>query len=128
VRHDESWSEVTVKRPNRFTATPEEILDFLRENFPEDRLLKFQQRIVEGGLREAVGDLTAATDRKAAKKPGPVSDALKEIVGGVLGMLDPDSPEYEGYWPSKLLCGHHDGIGPCKGAPWCWSAKWNDES
>ena len=120
MTYDKDWSEVTVKRPNRFTATPEEILDFLRENFPEDRLLKFQQKIVEGGLREAVNDVRRAVTSKTARDPGPVSD--------IMDMVDPDSPEYEGFWPSMLLCGHHDGIGPCKGTPWCWSGKWRDGS
>jgi hypothetical protein len=89
-----------VSQPNRFKATPEEIMDFLREHFAEDQLEPFQWAIVQNGLREGVAEIRNELNR------GGYHTLLKQWHDGfhyAVNMLDPDDKEYRGHWPSNLL-------------------------
>lgn len=123
------WDEVTVRTPG-WRATPEQIADFLRAMFPEDAILKFQQRIAEGALRGAIGEFRAVAERKfdPASLHGEVALGVTETI---LSHFDPDHKEWGGFFPPKLLCPHHDtatqpafyGMTPvmseCPGIPRC---------
>jgi hypothetical protein len=113
VENLDDWGEITVRTPG-WKASADQVADFLRGVFPEDVVHRHQQRVAEAGLREAVGDL-----RKSFV-----------LVGGLLDMLDPDHREFGGYFPSRLVCPHHDipvrppylagpVFQPCPGVPRC---------
>lgn len=131
VRDKSEWSEITVKTPG-WKATPDEIADFLRGVFPEDGIHRYQQRIAEAGMREAISDIRAAMDRKlGGKNPNSTERIVRLVLEEFLSMLDPDDREFEGFFPSKLVCPHHDPakepayhqmypvMSPCLGVPRC---------
>lgn len=116
------WPEITIKSPG-WNAAPDQIADFLRAVFPEDAILRYQRRIVEAGLRESVEDLRKifANIEKIGGKPGDQA---------TVNHFDPDHEEFGGYFPSKLLCAHHEtgtevprsmtpAMAPCPGYPDC---------
>lgn len=124
-----NWDEVTIKKPG-MRATPAEVNDFLRGLLPEDVILPYQQRIAEGGMREAVGDLRQALAILIDRRGGIPKDVI-QLFSGLLDMLDPDHEGFNGMYPSKLLCPHHEGnthpphrqmnppMRPCSGYPYC---------
>lgn len=124
-----TWDEITIKTPG-MRANPAEINDFLRAVFPEDAVLPYQQRVAEAGIREAVKELRHAADRAVTQRDD-VPEHVKQLITGLLDMLDPDSKEYEGLFPSRLVCPHHEPrtapayrqmepvLSPCQGYPYC---------
>jgi hypothetical protein len=125
------WGEITIRTPG-MRATPDEMADFLRAVFPEDAIETYQRRIGEGVLREAVADFRRVSERKAATSGHPMARQTSEIVEMVLSALDPDDEGWNGYYPARLLCPHHDDgtarpafhsmkpvMAPCPGYPRC---------
>lgn len=126
------WDEITIRTPG-WKATPDQIADFLRAVFPEDAILNYQRRIVEGGMREQVAETREALDKKyveIAKQHGRVPKDMLQLTEGLLELMDPDSPEWGGFFPSRLLCPHHEtgtdvprsmapAMTPCPGYPSC---------
>lgn len=106
ARDVSKWDEITIRTPG-MQATPDEIADFLRAVFPEDVIEAHQRRIGEGVLREAVADFRRVSERKAASSGHPMAEATKGIVEIVLSALDPDSEDWNGFYPARLLCPHH---------------------
>lgn len=98
-------NEHGMEKPSRFTATPQEILDWMRGLFAEDTLTRFHWVIGDEAVREA--GMHEAAD-----------------------LIDPD--EGAGHYPAKLVCGHHgtDGasVGQCGGAPRCWHGTWGEKA
>jgi hypothetical protein len=124
----ESWDEITIRTPG-WRAKPDQVADFLRAVFPEDVILPYQQRVAEAGMRETVGELRAAFEGYVQANQVPKD--MEMLFHGVLNMIDPDSKEFDGYFPSKLVCPHHGGpetrthsaipplMKPCPGYPHC---------
>lgn len=124
-----TWDEITIRTPG-FRATPGQVADFLRAVFPEDVILPHQQRVAEAGMREAVSTLRR-TFELAVEKRGGIPEDMVMLVDGLLNMLDPDHAEYDGFFPSRLVCVHHDvpvrppyrqmepPMQPCPGYPRC---------
>lgn len=124
-----TWDEITIRTPG-WRAKPAQVADFLRAVFPEDVVLPYQQRVAEAGMREAVKSLRRAFEQ-AVEKRGGIPKDMTMLIEGLLGMLDPDSEEYEGFFPSQLVCPHHDipvrppyrqmepPMQPCPGHPRC---------
>lgn len=116
------WDEVTIKTPG-WLATPDQIADFLRAVFPEDAILAYQRRVTEAGLREAVGEIRE-TFENVKKVGGTPGDAA------TVNNFDPDHKEFGGFFPSSLVCPHHEtgttvaygmtpAMAPCPGIPRC---------
>lgn len=116
------WPEITIKSPG-WNAAPDQIADFLRAVFPEDAILKYQRRIVETGMREAVAETRQVFEniKKIGGKPGDMT---------TVNYFDPDHEDFGGYYPSKLVCPHHEtgtdvprsmtpAMAPCPGYPSC---------
>ncbi|AXH66424.1 hypothetical protein SEA_SATIS_275 [Streptomyces phage Satis] len=101
-----TWDEITIRTPG-WKARPEQVADFLRAVFPEDVVYRHQRRVAEAGLREAASELRQVF-AKAAEKRGGVPKDVTMLVDGLLNMLDPDHKEFGGYFPSGLVCPHHD--------------------
>lgn len=101
-----NWDEITIRTPG-WKAKPEQVADFLRAVFPEDVLLAFQQRLVEGALRGAVQEFRNVAQRKFDPESiqGEIAMAVTETI---LSHFDPNHPEWGGKFPPKLLCPHHD--------------------
>lgn len=123
------WSEITVRTPG-WKATPDEIADFLRGVFPEDGIHRYQQRIAEAGMREAVSSLRTAF-QEAVQRRGGVPKDIQVLFQMTMAMLDPEHENFDGFFPSKLVCPHHDPerapayhqmrpvMSPCPGVPRC---------
>jgi hypothetical protein len=123
------WDEITIRTPG-WKAKPDQVADFLRAVFPEDVILPYQQRVAEAGMREAVRGLRDAF-RHAVKQRGDVPQDVILLSETVLNMLDPDHKDFDGYYPSRLVCPHHDTgrkpphramkpvMEPCPGYPQC---------
>lgn len=98
--------------PSRFHATPVEVDDYLRRILCEDTLLNYQWVIGDKAVEEAAKDVRGAI---AVRSLDPTRRSLsaKEAADHV------DPAKGGGHYPSVLLCGKHDGFGPCPGAPRC---------
>lgn len=125
------WDEITIRTPG-MRARPDQIADFLRAVFPEDVIEAYQRRIGEGVLREAVADFRRVNERKAASSTHPRAKETGEIIELVLSAMDPDGEGWNGFYPARLLCPHHDDgtarpafhnmrpvMSPCPGYPRC---------
>lgn len=118
----EGWEGRMVRMPGRFTATPQEILEFLRENFAEDRVLHFLWDIGDSAVQEAAESVVK--DYASDRRPG-VYRHVKEAVDAI------NPGEGGGHWPESLLCYRHgpvDGVQaqPCPGAPECHPGAWKE--
>jgi hypothetical protein len=130
VTHDVSkWSEITIKAPG-WKAQPDQIADLLRAMFPEDALVDYQRRVVEGALDGAVAEFRQLMEKKFSTDSAQ-DVAARSIIESVLSYFDPNHSDWGGYFPPRLLCPHH-GIGgkvpygrrrpvmaPCPGYPSC---------
>lgn len=130
MTHDvNTWSETTMKMPP-WMASVEQVADTLRALFPEDAIRPYQQRVAEAGIREALRTLRYNV-RQIIERRDDLPNELIGLVEHVLGMIDPDHSDYDGFFPSKLVCPHHNTqaepaypqmkpvMSPCEGYPFC---------
>lgn len=70
-----------IEKPNRFTATPVQILAYLRQEFCEDRLERFLWAVGDAAVDEAAEDATARLPRYSLSGPREAGylAATKEI-------------------------------------------------
>lgn len=99
--------------PSRFSATPAQVDLYLRRILTEQTLLNYQWVIGGRAVEEAAKDLRmqAAELESDGEKTAPrefryAADRIDPMKGG-------------GHYPSVLLCGQHNGFGPCPGASRC---------
>lgn len=126
------WREVTVRMPSRFKATPQEVMEFLREHFAEDRIVQFLWAIGDSAVHEAAEELrqhSASKSQQAEWDHDPERMAKAEEWTEAADEIDP--AKGGGHYPAKLLCFRHGNIGdvqalPCPGTPWCGPAKWKE--
>lgn len=71
-------------KPSRFTATPAQILAYLRQEFCEDRLERFLWAVGDAAVDEAAEDATAALSRYSLNGPWEAGylRAVTEMVEG----------------------------------------------
>lgn len=74
----------------------------LLENFPEAQVLRYQQHLAEAGLREVVHNVRHAFGAVASRREG-LPEEMRTLVDGLLNLMNPDHPESEGPYPSKLV-------------------------
>lgn len=123
------WGTVTIRTPGSF-AGPEDMHRVMSELFCHDSVLAYQRRSAEAGARELVAEMRSAfRSRMEARGDIPGSDRL--FMEKMLDLLDPDSPDWGGYYPSSLVCPLHEPpkstascpgqpvFSECPGAPWC---------
>lgn len=115
--------------PDRLTATPQEIMEFLRKHIAGDRLLAFQQSIGNAAVHQAAGELHGrAIDKNLAAEWDHNPDKQIESEAFTEAAEEIDPAKGAGPYPSKLLCFRHGGDGsapvrPCPGSPWCNPAR-----
>jgi hypothetical protein len=93
-----------MEKPNRFTATPEQIMGWLRSDeggFAEDVLLRFQQAIGSHAVSEAAHDMRLEADKGAAEEMSP---ELHEAFAKGANFIDP--AKGGGPFPSRLIRFH----------------------
>ncbi|MET7713739.1 hypothetical protein [Streptomyces sp. NPDC005407] len=103
---------------SRFSATPAQVDQHLRTILCEDTLLNYQQAIGNKAVEEAAGDIRSETAR--LKAHGVLEPEKDWAASSAADWIDPALEG--GHYPSVLLCGKHDGFGPCPGAPRCTPA------
>jgi hypothetical protein len=123
------WGETTIRTPGSWAGT-EDMHRVISELFSHASVLDYQRRSAEAGMREGVAEVRAAF-RKAMEARGDVPEHLRLLMEGLLSLLDPDSPEWGGYYPSGLVCPLHEQpqgaltspgrpvFSACRGVPWC---------
>jgi hypothetical protein len=128
----QDWTEVTVRMPKRFTATPQEILEFLREYFAEDQVLGFLWSVGDAAVHQAAEELRGRSSDISFQgyiDHDPEYEARSEEWSEAADEIDP--AEGGGHYPSRMLCFRHGEIGPvkalpCPGTPECGPAKWKE--
>lgn len=95
-------------KPNRYNALPEQIMDWLRTEFPEDVLLLFQQWI--GGL--VIDQATDRLNEESMEQPPLQTREFNRGMGMAAMRLQDWTP-----MPSVLLCSRH--LDGCPGFPKC---------
>jgi hypothetical protein len=119
--------------PNRFRATPQEIMEFLRENFAEDRIMPFLWAIGDSAVHQAAEELrgrSSSISFQGYVDHDPEREATAEEWSEAADEIDP--AKGGSHYPSKLLCFRHGSVGcvkalPCPGTPECGPAKWRGE-
>lgn len=98
-----------VDKPSHFTAQPGEVLNWLRQEFSSDVLLRFLQLVTHQGIQEACDDIMRDLEGK--------SDNSREFVAGmryVKELIDPGNSG--GNYPSQIMCNDH---ARCPDVPRC---------
>lgn len=125
----DGWGEVKVRTPGSF-ADPREVNAVIRELFCHDSILEYQRRIAEAAMREAVAAWRRAMAKKGLSADSDAGKAILAAVNGVLDGFDPESDEWDGFFPPVMLCSEHDSpvkprfgkgivFSACPGVPWC---------
>lgn len=125
----DGWGEVKVRTPGSF-ADPREMNAVIRELFCHDSILEYQRRIAEAAMREAVAAWRRAMAKKGLSADSGAGKAILAAVNGVLDGFDPESDEWDGFFPPVMLCSEHDSpVKPrfgkgivftaCPGVSWC---------
>lgn len=124
----DGWGEVTIRTPGAF-ADPREMNAVMRELFCRDSILDYQRRITEAAMRSAVASWRRVINSKLKEGTGMDGVTLKAMET-VLDSFDPDHDEWDGFYPSVMLCPEHDSpvtprygkgivFADCPGVPWC---------
>lgn len=125
----DGWGEVKVRTPGSF-ADPRGMNAVIRELFCHDSILEYQRRIAEAAMREAVAAWRRAMAKKGLSADSDAGKAILAAVNGVLDGFDPESDEWDGFFPPVMLCSEHDSpvkprfgkgivFSACPGVPWC---------
>jgi hypothetical protein len=125
----DGWGQVTILSPGAF-ADPREMNAVIRELFCHDSILEYQRRVAEAAMREAVAGWRRAMVKKGLSADSDAGKAILEAVNSVLDSFDPESDEWDGFFPPVMLCPEHDSpVKPkhgkgivftaCPGVPWC---------
>jgi hypothetical protein len=125
----DGWGEARVRTPGSF-ADPREMNAVIRELFCHDSILEYQRRIAEAAMREAVAGWRRAMAKKDLSADSDAGKAILEMVNAVLDGFDPESDEWDGFFPPVMLCSEHDSpvkprfgkgivFSACPGVPWC---------
>jgi hypothetical protein len=125
----DGWGQVTILSPGAF-ADPREMNAVIRELFCHDSILEYQRRVAEAAMREAVAGWRRAMAKKGLSADSDAGKAILEAVNSVLDSFDPESDEWDGFFPPVMLCPEHDSpVKPkhgkgivftaCPGVPWC---------
>jgi hypothetical protein len=125
----DGWGQVTILSPGAF-ADPREMNAVIRELFCHDSVLEYQRRVAEAAMREAVAGWRRAMAKKGLSADSDAGKAILEAVNSVLDSFDPESDEWDGFFPPVMLCPEHDSpVRPkhgkgivftaCPGVPWC---------
>lgn len=120
-----------METPDRMTATPQQIMEFLREHLAEDRILLFLQDVGNAAVHEAAADLHQRSADKSQQAEWDFNHegiATAEEWSDAADEIDPEKGG--GPYPSKLLCYRHGGgkrvrMRPCPGSPRCGPMKWD---
>lgn len=125
----DGWGTREVRTPGAF-ADPREMNTVIRELFCHDSVLEYQRRVAEAAMREAVGAWRRAMKRKGLDTESKEGKLVAEAMESVLSSIDPESDEWDGFFPAVMLCPEHDS--PVKprygseivfsarsGVPWC---------
>lgn len=104
-----------MEKPDYFKAKPEEILDWLRTQFPEDILQRFYWQVGDTAVAEAMADV-----RTTAERNTPLADpsTYGEMLAGAVDEMDP--AKGGGHYPSEFMCGKHT---KCPGYPRCKTSE-----
>lgn len=124
----DGWGEKKIRTPGTF-ADPREMNAVIRELFCHDSVTDYQRRVVEAALREAIVYTKAAVNRKLGGG-GITEQTIKLVISEFMACFDPDSEDFAGYFPAKMVCTEHEspvkaahGMEPvfssCPGVPWC---------
>lgn len=100
---------MTVDKPSHFTAQPDEVLDWLRQEFSSDVLLRFLQLVAHRGIEEACDDIMRDLDRRVG-----ISDDFAAGMRYARELIDPRNSG--GNYPSQIMCGEH---ARCPDVPRC---------
>ena len=97
--------------PSRYSATPAAVDHYLRQILTEETLLNYQRAIGNRAVEEAARDIRMESHSPLAGE---------KFTNGMTFAADHVDPlKGGGHYPSVLLCGRHNGFGPCPGAPRC---------
>lgn len=125
----DGWGEAKVRTPGSF-ADPREMNAVMRELFCHDSILEYQRRVVEAAMRDAVAAWRRAMAKKGLSADSEASKAILATVNSILDGFDPESDEWDGFFPPVMLCTEHDSpvkprfgkgivFSACPGVPWC---------
>lgn len=125
----DGWGPATILTPGSF-ADPREMNAVIRELFCHDSVLEYQRRVVEAAMREAVAGWRRAMAKKGLSADSDAGKAILDAINSVLDSFDPESSEWDGFFPPVMLCTEHDSpvkskygkgivFSACPGVPWC---------
>ena len=125
----DKWGKVTIRTPGSF-ANPREMNAVMRELFCHDSILEFQRRIAEAAMRDAVASWRRVLKERGLAAEGDFEKVAEAAMKKILDSFDPESDEWDGFFPPVMLCPEHEppvegkygkGItfSACPGVPWC---------
>lgn len=125
----EGWGKVTIWTPGAF-ADPREMNAVMRELFCHDSILEYQRRVTEAAMREAVAAWRRVLEKRGLASEGDFEMVAEAAMKKVLDSFDPESDEWDGFFPPVMLCTEHEApvkgkfgkgvtFSACPGVPWC---------